>query len=192
MSRMLKKIINNKGFTLTELLVSVIIAVLIIIIVGTIFVLNQKVLRKSNTKAELTQNSRITLDLMAREIRQANKIITSLPPDDSDPDLVAHEIKFEDGHTVTQIQYIRYYLDSTDLKRQIIVYYFDTDSSTYVYFDDFDAFGPATESILEDKIISENIYQINLYGIDNINIELTLQKKSEQVEMKTIINPRNT
>lgn len=195
-----KLIKNKKGFTLAELLVAVIVALLIILIVSSVFLLNQRLIRKSNLKAELTQNARIILDLMAREIRQANEIVTILPADDSDPGLVAHEIKFEDGHTNTQIQYIRYYLDSTDFKRQIIAYYFNAncggpcpplDPSYYVYWDDVDGFGPPDQTVKEDKIIGENFSNINLFGTDNVNVELILTKKGEQVEMESIINPRN-
>lgn len=183
---------KQRGFTLSELLITVLIGLLIVIIVTTAFSLNQKVFKKSNIKAELVQNGRVTLDLMSREIRQANKIVTILPPDDSNPDLVAHELKFEDGHTDFQIQYIRYYLDGDNLKRQIIVYYFfETDPPTYVYWDDIDAFGPPRQSILEDKLIGENFSNLNFYGQDNINIELILKKYNERVEIKSVINPRN-
>lgn len=182
---------EQKGFTLAELIISVVVGLLIVIIVANIFLLYQRVFRKSNTKAELIQNARITLDLMAREIRQASEIITILPIDDSNPALIAHELQIEDGHTSSQIQYIKYYLDSSDLKRQIIVYYFNTDPSTYVYWDDVDIFGNPEESILEDRLIGENFSSINFYGDDNINIKLILDKQEEIVEIKTIINPRN-
>ena len=187
----LRQLKNQKGFTLSELMIAVLISLLLVIIVTNAFSLNQKAYNKSNTKAELTQNGRIVLDLMARELRQTNEIVTSLPLDDSNPALVAHELKFEDGHTDSHIQYIRYYLDGTDLKRQIIVYYFETDESAYVYWDDFDAFGGPEELILEDRLIGENFSSLNFYGNGNINIDLVLDKKNEQIEIKSIINPRN-
>lgn len=183
---------NKKGFTLTELLISVVIGLLIMLIVSAIFVLNQRVVRKSNTKAELTQNARITLDLMAREIRQANEIVTILPVDDFDPNLIAHELQFEDGHQTNFIQYIKYYLSGTNLKRQIIVYYFDTDPSTYVHWDDIDPFPPLGQTTLEDRIIGENFSSLDIFGQGSINIELIMTKNKERVDIKTIINPRNT
>lgn len=191
MSEFLKLNKNNKGFTLAELLVAVIIALLTLIIISTIFSLNQKVSRKSNIKAELTQNARIVIDIMAREIRQANKIVTVLPPNNSDPALITHELQFEDGHTDTHIQYIKYYLEGDKFKRQIIVYYFEYDPSTYVYWDDFDPFGSPVQEVLEEKIIGEFFSTIDFYGEDKINVDLTLQKQSEQVQIKSIIHPRN-
>lgn len=188
---MSSKFKSGAGFTLTELLISVIISLLILLIISSFFILDQKTLRKSNITAELVQNARITLDLMSREIRQAMEIVTILPIDDSDPGLIAHELQFEDGHAESQIQYIRYYLDNDEFKRQIIIYYFDTDPFTYVYWDDIDAFGPPIPDVIEDKIIGENFSNIDFYGDDNIDIELTLQKRGEEIEIKSIISPRN-
>jgi len=185
------KLLNQKGFTATELLISVVIGLLILLIVSTVFILNSRVIRKSNTKAELTQNVRITNDLMAREIRQANDIVTVLPVDDSDPDLVTHELQFEDGHNTNQIQYIRYYLNGTDLMRQINVYYFDSDPDTYVHWDDVDAFGAPESAILEDKLIGENFTTINYFGQNDVTVQLELEKSNERVLIETIINPRN-
>ena len=181
---------NQNGFTLTELLVAVIIGLLISVMVASIFLLNQKVIRKNNTKSELTQNARITIDLMSREIRQAKEIVTVLPTDDSNPPLPS-ELQFEDGHVTSQIQYIKYELSETELHRKIIVYHFDSDPGTYVDWNDIDAFGPPNEEILEDKIIGENFAGIGFYGNGSVNINLDLQNNNEQIEMSTTINPRN-
>ena len=77
---MTKAKLNQAGFTLAELLVSLVIIVMIISVVGTTFVFNQRVFRVVSTKAELLQNARIITDLMAREIRQAVSIVTVFPP----------------------------------------------------------------------------------------------------------------
>ena len=183
---------KQQGFTLTELLIAIVIAILITLTILSSFILNQRVLRKSNTKSELTQNARIVIDLMSREIRQADMLVTLLPADDSDPIAVAHELQFEDGHINTHTQYIRYYLSDNLLKRQVIVYYFASDPSTYVAWDDVDSFGDPTEAVLEDRTVGENFNQIDFFGSDNVNIELELEKSGETVEMKTIINPRNS
>jgi len=125
---------------------------------------------------------------MAREIRQAKEVVTVLPATDSS---APNELQIEDGHNTSQIQYIRYYIDGTNLKRQIIVYYFDTDPSTYVRWDDTDPFGGPSQTTLEDRIIGENFSDIDFFGISDINIELVLTKQGEQIETKSIINPRN-
>ncbi len=180
-----------RGFTMTELLVAITISLLILLIVSSTFILNQKVFRKSNLKSELIQNARITIDLMDREIRQAKEITTALPIDNSNPALTPHEIQFEDGHTTSQIQYIRYYLHGTELKRQVIIYYFDSDPATYVHWNDIDAFGSPDQNTLEEKTIGENFSNINFFGNGNVNIELYLEKQTESIELDSVINPRN-
>jgi prepilin-type N-terminal cleavage/methylation domain-containing protein len=183
---------NQRGFTLAELLVAVVIILLILTIVSSAFAVNQRVFRIGNNRAELLQNARIATDLMAREIRQALAITTTLPPDNTDPGLVAHELQFEDGHIVNQIQYIKYYLAGTDLKRQIVVYYFSSDPTTYVHWDDIDPFGGPEESVLEDRLIGEFYSQLDFYGENQIIIDLILDKSNQQVNMQTMINPRNS
>jgi len=181
----------NSGFSLAEMIISIFIGLLILAVVASTFALNEKTLRKANIDAELTQNSRVALDLMSREIRQAKEIVTLLPADNSDPDTVAHELFFEDGHVTSQIQYIRYFLSATELRRQMIIYYFSTDPTTYVRFDDQDAFGPPIATTTDTKVIGENFTQMDFYGLKTINIDLFLQKQGEQEYIKSIINPRN-
>jgi|SRR3989339_2255056 len=182
---------RRKGFTIAELIVSIFIGLLLVLTISSVFILNQRTFRKSNIKAELTQNGRIVIDLFSRELRQAKDIVTTLPADDSNPSTVAHELKFEDGHITSQIQYVRYYLNGTLLQRQILVYYFDTDPTIYVLWNDVNQFGSPTESIIEDRVIGENISQINFYGDGAITIEIFLRKLNETTNMQSIIDPRN-
>lgn len=181
---------QQKGFTLTELLVAIIIGLLITILISSVFILNQRVIRKNNLKSELTQNARITIDLMSREIRQAKKIVTTLPADDSTPPLPS-SLLFEDGHVTSQIQYIKYELSGTELHRKVIVYYFDAAPSSYVKHDDVDGFGAPNELEIEDKIIGENFSSIDFYGIENITVIMDLTKQGESIIMQSLINPRN-
>lgn len=182
---------KNQGFTLVELTIAMVIGLIIIILVTTSFGLAQKIFRKSNTRAELMQNGRVALDLMSRELRQAQTIVTALPADDSNPETIAHELQFEDGHVTSQIQYIRYYLNGGDLYREVIAYCFETDCPNYVHWNDVDAFGPPEKQTLEDKIIGENFSNINFYGQDNISLDLNLEKSSEEIWIKAVIKPRN-
>jgi len=174
-----------------ELLVTMVITLLIFIIISTSFILTQRVFREGNTRAELIQNGRITTDLMAREIRQAVEIVTTLPPDNSNPAIIPHDLQFEDGHVTSQIQYLKYYLEGNLLRRQIIVYDFETNPGVYVYWNDTDPFGEPRQNILEDKIIGEYFSNIDFYGLDVINLDITLEKNDERIKIKSIIFPRN-
>lgn len=182
---------RKPGFSLLETVVSIVVGLLIIVIVGTAFVFNQRVYRANAHTAELLQNGRIITDLMTREIRQADALVTTLPADNSDPASVAHELQFQDGHTRSQIQYIRYYVNGVELRRQIIVYYFDSAPTTYVAYNDTDAFGSPHQLVLEEKIIGEYITGLDFYGDNAITIDITLDKTDQEVQLQTVILPRN-
>ncbi len=182
---------NQEGFTLSELIVSMVIAALVFILIVGIFTLNQSVARKTSTQGELLQNGRIVLDTIARELRQAQEIVTVLPEDTSDPELVPMEIEFEDGHVTSQIQYIRYYLNGMDLYRQVKVYYFESDPTTYVRWNDTDPFGSPEATTLEDRQLAEYFTSLHFYGADVITTEVELENKNETIELITTIDPRN-
>jgi len=182
---------RQKGFTLMEVMVSMVIAILILLLISSTFILHQIVFRKSDNQAELTQNARITTDFMSREIRQAKKIVTSLPPNNNNPQLLVDEILFEDGHVSDQIQYIRYYLNNRELRRQIIVYYFDTNPTLYVRHDDVNPFGPPTQEVIEEKSIGEHFDELYFFGQTTIGINITLSKNNQVIKMDSVINPRN-
>src|SRR3989338_2210126 len=115
-----KKIKRNcAGFTLFEIIVSVTLLVIIVILVSDFYLINQRAYNKNADIAELTQNSRVSLDRITRELRQSADIITTLPPAENDiNNPPAEQIFFQDGHNIDQITYLRYYLDGNELKRE--------------------------------------------------------------------------
>lgn len=185
---------NLIGFTLPEIMVSLAIFVMVILLTGSIFSLSQKSYKKSSDSAELTQNSRVYLDRLSRELRQSANIITTLPPTDTDPaNPPADQIVFQDGHDSSQITYIRYYLNGTDLMREHTAYSFDTAPGVYVYYDSLDAGGSGPdETILENRIIGEYFDQIKFWGSNGIvNIYLKLIKNTNTFEIETSAFGRN-
>ena len=83
------------GFTLTEVLVTIVVFALVTGAIYSITLFNQKAYREGETAAEITQNGRVILERMTREIRQAEEIVTVLPEERLNP---AGEILFQDGH----------------------------------------------------------------------------------------------
>jgi len=188
------KITKQNGFTLLETIISLAIFVMVILLTGSIYSLSQTSYRKSSDLAELTQNSRVCLDRLSRELRQAANIITTLPPTDTDPiNPPADQIFFQDGHDASQITYIRYYLNGKNLMREHRAYSFDTDPGIYVYYDSLDLGGePPDKVFLEDRIIGEYFNQIKFWGSNGIiNIYLKLIKNTNAFEIKTSTYSRN-
>lgn len=185
---------SQSGFTLIEIMISLSIVLLIFLLVTSVYTLNQKTYGKTDAKAEIVQNGRVILDRMVREIRQTPDIITQMPSTNSDPDQTPSEIMFQDGHDLSDIRYIKYYLDGTDIKRQIIVYYFPRQSDYYVRVYDTDKeapHGPPTEQILEEKIVGEYADDIEFWGNGLINISLNLSRSEESAIITTAVYGRN-
>lgn len=193
-NRVSLKITEQAGFTLPEIIVSLAIFVMVILLTGSIFSLSQTSYKKSSDLSELTQNNRVYLDRLSRELRQSINIITTLPPANDDPaNPPADQIVFQDGHDSSQITYIRYYLNGTDLMREHKAYYFDTAPEVYVYYDTLDAGdSPPDEIILENRVIGEYFNQIKFWGSSGIvNIYLKLIKNTNTFEIETSAYARN-
>ena len=87
----------TKGFTLIESVMALIIFLLIVVVLYSVYLFNQDAYREGEKAAEITQNGRVILERITREIRQAKEIVTPLPQIDqgaSNPS----EIEFQDGH----------------------------------------------------------------------------------------------
>jgi prepilin-type N-terminal cleavage/methylation domain-containing protein len=185
---------KNSGFTLLEIIVSLSLFVIIIILVSDIFIITQRTYNKNSDIAELTQNARVSLDRLSRELRQCTSIITVLPVTDSDPfDPPTNQIFFQDGHDINQITYLRYYLDGTNLMREHKAYYFDNDPSVYVTHNSLDIDGePPTEIIIDNRIVGEYFTELNFWGVNGlVNISLSLTKNQNTFSTKTSIFSRN-
>jgi type II secretory pathway pseudopilin PulG len=185
---------NMVGFTLLETIASVSLFVIIIILVSNIYLVTQRAYTKNSELAELTQNARVSLDRISRELRQASNIVTTLPETNTDPlDPPTNQIFFQDGHDINQVTYLRYYLDGTNLMREHKAYYFDEEPLIYVTYNSVDQAGdPPSEIILEDRIIGEYFTELEFWGNNGlINISFNLQKNQNNFPIKTSIFSRN-
>ncbi len=88
--------------------------------------------------------------------------------------------------------YIRYFKDITDIKRQIIIYYFSGDPDIYVPWNAMPPDGQTLMSqILEDQLIAEYVTNLELWGLKPINIAATLEKDNKRIDLETTIFERN-
>lgn len=184
---------EQKGFTLLEILVSLSLGVLLFVLLLSIYILAAKSLSIVETKSELGQNARLVNERLLREIRQAKQIATILPAGKDDPlNPPKSEIEFQDGHQTATVQYIRFYLSGTDLKRQMRRYYFPAEPEVFVPHDSRDDFGnPPQVTIVSDELAGQYIQDLKFYGRDLINIELTLDKSGAPLRAYTSVYGRN-
>lgn len=182
----------KKGFSLPELLIAITITALVVEAAYFASRIGQSTFKSSSEKIELTQTSRVLLDRMSRELRQATEIATDLPPTEADPP--ATQIMFEDGH-VQITRYITYQFSTNSVRRIITAYYFGTslpDSSEWVPYNALDSEGnPPNSAELNNDLIAENISTFTIYGDAVIYINLIAAKDGQEVNFSTAINPRN-
>jgi type II secretory pathway component PulJ len=78
-----KRLLNEEGFTLSEMLVTIMIMIVVLFALYSIFDMSLRVYSFGNDKVEAVENARLGLEKMEREIRAAypvNKLAT--PPED--------------------------------------------------------------------------------------------------------------
>jgi len=184
---------HTKGFTLFEALIAISLGVSLLIVVLSIYTLSIKSLNSSESRSEIVQNGRTILERLTRDIRQARDITTYLPPDDTDPlNPPSNELMMQDGHNTELFQYIRYYLTSTDLYRQVVQYSFADEPSVLVSYDAEDEFGnPPDQAIITDQLVGQYVEDVQYYGVDMITVLLTLQKGGVTHTTTTMIFGRN-
>lgn len=183
---------DNSGLTLLEAIVAIAIASSLVAISSTVYSVSQTTYKKTETKAELSQNGRIAMERISRDLRQALKIATELPADDSQPQNLPQEIEFQDGHDQSAIKYIRYYLDGSEIKKQIIAYAFADNPQTYVYYNAKDQQGRYPDArILEENVIGEYASRLQFWGGSLISINLVLSKDGQIESISTAVYGRN-
>ncbi len=184
---------KNFGFTLVEILIAMAAATLVLIALYGVYIVNSRSYRRTIDQQELAQNARISLERMSRDIRQAERIVTELPPDDTDPmNPPPSQIQFQDGHETSKIQYIVYYLTDTNLKRQVKHYYFSSSPSTWVAWNAQDEFGNLpNEAVDEDAIKADKIQLVKFYGVKVITMELQVANTESTFDFKTDAWGRN-
>jgi len=154
-----------------------------------IFSLGNRAITQGGRLAEITQNGRIALERMSRELRQAEELVVALPETSTVP---AHEIQFQDGHDPTSLTYIRYYLSGNALHREVFYYSRSAAPTIHVHFQDINPDGsPATKTITEDTVIAEYIATLSLWGNQLINISLTVVEGATSSTLTTILYGRN-
>lgn len=164
--QLLKLNVKRRGLTLLEIVVGIGLAALILGALYGVFATSYRSYSVSVNKAELNQNARIALERLSRDLRQTPRVVTTLPPNDTDPlNPPPSTLMFQDGHNTSKIQYITYLLSDGNLYRKTTHYYFSSDTTTWVAWNSQDQFGDLpTEAIDDDAVKADKITSLKFWG----------------------------
>lgn len=181
----------NKGFTLIEVSVTTAILGLVLAAIYGVYNLSQKAYATEEGMVEITQNGRVIFERLSREIRQATELVTELP---SSEDSATSTIMFEDGHITEPYYYIRYFQEGELVKREVLGFYFSGDGSETLV--PWDAVPPAGQSlnvkiIQGSQTIGECVGKLKFWESGLVNITLELEKKDNNLRLRTDISGRN-
>lgn len=159
--------------------------------VYTSFTLSQKAYKESENSAEITQNGRVILERMNREIRQAKEIVGNFPEDEASAE---DEITFEDGHVSESYHYIHYFKSVDTIKKEVIGYYFSGDAGQTLV--PWNTTPPAGQTLLsktleEARTTGEWVSDLKIWGSKIINIALSLKKQDKSLHLEIKILGRN-
>ena len=182
---------SGAGFTMIEVSVTLAILGLVLVAVYGVYSLSQKAYSTEENAIEITQNGRVILERLTREIRQASEMVTELPEAE---EMATSTIMFEDGHIEEPYQYIRYFKTDGLVKREVVGFYFSGDFEENLV--PWDATPPAgqtmeTKFLQEAQTIGEYVIGLKFWGSKTIYIALDLNKKQNNLQLKTSVFGRN-
>lgn len=171
------------GFTLVELVVAIAGGVLVLFALLDIFFIARQALQTGGTREELVQNGRVALERLARDLRQADELVTALP---------ANEIEFQDGHDAAALTYLRYSLQGGDLMRQSAYYSFPSNPTVRVLFNATDESGnPPAKTVIETHPAAEYLTALQFTGTNPIFANLELSDSGITIPLTAAIFVRN-
>lgn len=182
---------QKKAFTLVEILTVVFLGSLIIMASYSVYLMSYKSYKKQSASAELTQNARIALERMSRDIRQSSDVVTDLQIDQENS---SSEIEFQNGHTTTPIQYIDYKLVGTDLHYMPVHYafHFEDTSDLWVKHDELINGLNPLRIPGNPEIKAQNITVLKFWEtMPAIHINLTVSDNTTSYQFETTSYGRN-
>lgn len=169
-----------KGFTLTELVIAAAIASILAGLTASSYISVQRLVARGENDLVAAQTARVVIDRISRDLRQALKIVDSIPPDAVDG---LTNLTFEDGHDVDPAgpTYITYMLDGTSVQRTRHYYYrADNPSQRLPYNAGVVGQNGFSEAVIEgeDYVIADDVANLRFYGSErliSIDTDITVQ-----------------
>lgn len=177
------------GFTLIELVVAMAISSVLVVMTVATYTVFRKSIVTDQAKADLSQNARVAMDRISRDLRQTHFIVTTLPVDSSGTQ--PGEIEFENDHALVgdsdYMSYHRYFIDSTGtLQLQTKYYILNGNKVTY------SAGGTAT--IDSTVPIANDMSSLAFYSADGSTIQIvvtTTDGVHQTYQLRTTVRKRN-
>lgn len=141
----------------------------------------------------MSQNARIALDRLSRELRQTPEVVTELPTDPSDLSVAQPgAIEFEDGHA-NDLTYRSYYVAGGVLKVDVKQYYFTYDPDHRVKWNAVGTGGVAPVSnVISTNDIADSVSSIAFYGTNEVMMLITMQdSEGQQFQLRATVLGRN-
>lgn len=183
----------KKAFTLIELIVAIGMALIVVSAAISMTILTKRQIAIGSDKLETVQNARSIMDRLSRDLRQAKEVVTSLN-DVNNGGIAKNEIEFENGHSSEKVNYLKYYLNGTDLVKQEHHYQFNIDPNNWVIWNARDDQDQLPVLVIDNNTIVANyISQINFWknGDSLVRFEVAATSNNKSSTMRTQIFGRN-
>jgi type II secretory pathway pseudopilin PulG len=183
------------AFTLVELVVALLISSVLITVTTSVYVVTRKSISADLSNSDNSQNARIAIDKMARDLRQTREVVTSLPANPSDTSIAQPgQILFEDGHPnttdSTYLTYRNYYLTGAGvLNLDVDYYYVSPDTATRVHW----TTPNAVASVISTTAIAEHVKSLSFYdsGGPIQIVVVTTDSNKQTYTLRTTVFKRN-
>lgn len=189
---------HRKAFSLIELLIAISVSSILVAITISTYGLFRRGIAQDNAKAQLSQNGRVALDRISREVRVTPQVITQFPDNAADPSPIQpHEIEFQDGFLAisdpSYLTYHRYWLSGTILMMDVKEYVFTSNPGVRVLAGSTDGGGnPPVSNIISSQAIALSVTSLIFYGAKPLEIDLTTSDVTGQSYfLRTTVSGRN-
>ncbi len=178
-----------KGYTLAELLIALAIFALVVVAIFSFLLTAQRVSREGENIAEISENGRIILKKITRELRQTREIVTDLPATSA---ATTDTLEFEDGHRQEPYHYIHYFKEENEVKREVKRYYFPSNPQEFLPWTATSSEEDLSVAITEGPtVVGRYVSKLEFWGEPAVNILVSLEKEGKEADYQTKVFGRN-
>jgi type II secretory pathway pseudopilin PulG len=189
---------NRKpAFTVVELVVALFISSILVSATTATYSLFRRSLIIDQSRVNLSQNARIVIDRLSRELRLTQDVVTTVPANVSDLSVSQPgQIEFQDG-AANDLTYRRYYISGSTVELDIKEYLYPSGTSgapTGRVLWNAPAISGKTPvaNVISTQDIADNAQSFVFYGGDFLQLYFTTTDGLQSFTARTTILGRNT